>query len=236
MKTALTLTLTASLIATSLPAAAQFPFPPAPRYAPPPRQTPQYPSPPPRVSSDWSHVRAIEPGSRIRVSAVGLRDRDNQYFVSASDRTLTLLVLGVLPRSAKPLVLRLAGSHPELFIAPQKWMEFTDGKVHVNPDGVFIGSRKAADLSDIAKTVEAKDVAEVSAWVRDFRPRPTPVDPALVGAAALPLSALLLGCGDGGHCNAGVAWGTLIGVPVALGVVHAVRANHRETLEVVYRS
>jgi hypothetical protein len=236
MKRMLSLTLAVVLLFSPLPAQAQrlyFPPPPQQRYPPPPPQQPYAPAP----SSDWSHVRAIEPGSRIRVSAVGLGDRDHQYFVSASDRTLTVVVLGVLPRSAKPLVLRLAGSHPELFMAPQKWMEFADGKVRVNPDGVFIGGRKVADLVDIAKTVDAKDVAEVSAWVRDFRPRPIPVDPAVAGAAALlPLSALLLACGDGGHCNAGVAWGTIIGVPAGLAVVHAIRANHREKLEVVYRS
>lgn len=233
MKAALTLTLTASLIASSLPAAAQFPYRPPPRYPPPS----QYPPPPPAVRSDWTYVRAIEPRSRIRVSAVGLGDRDHQYFVSASDRTLTLLTVGALPRSAKQLVLKLAGSHPELFIRPEKWMEFAEGKVRANPDGVFVGSRKVADLSDVAKTVDAGDVAQVSVWVKDDRPRPIPIDPAVAGAAALlPLSALALACGDGGHCSSGVAWGVLIGMPVILGVVHAIRADRRQKLEVMYRA
>jgi hypothetical protein len=233
MKAALTLTLTAALVASSVPATAQFPYMPPPRYPPPS----QYPPPTPRVLSDWAYVRAIEPRSRIRVSAVGLADRDHQYFVSASNRTLTLLTVGALPRSAKQLVLRLAGSHPELFIGPEKWMEFADGKVRANPDGVFVGSRKVADLSDVAKTVDAGDVAEVSVWVRDDRPAPMPIDPGLAGAAAiLPLAALGLACGDGGHCSSGVAWGVLIGVPVVLGVVHAIRADRRQTLEVMYRA
>lgn len=233
MKAALTLTLTASLIASSLPAAAQFAYRPPPRYPPPS----QYPPPSPPVRSDWTYVRAIEPRSRIRVSAVGLGDRDHQYFVSASDRTVTLLTVGALPRSAKQLVLTLAGSHPELFMAPQQWMEFAEGKVRANPDGVFVGSRKVADLSDVAKTVDAGDVAEVSVWVKDDRPRPIPIDPAFAGAAALlPLSALALACGDGGHCSSGVAWGVLIGVPVILGVVHAIRADRRQKLEVIYRA
>jgi hypothetical protein len=233
MKTALTLTLTASLISSSLPAAAQFPYRPPPRYP----QPSQYSPPPPSVRSDWTYVRAIEPRSRIRVSAVGLGDRDHQYFVSASDRTLTLLTVGTLPRSAKQFVLRLAGSHPELFIRPEKWMEFAEGKVRANPEGVFVGSRKVADLGDVAKTVDVGDVAEVSVWVKDDRPRPIPIDPAVAGAAALlPLSALALACGDGGHCSSGVAWGVLIGVPVILGVVHAIRADRRQRLEVIYRA
>jgi hypothetical protein len=206
---------------------------------PPSRYTPpsQYPPPPHRVLSDWTQVRAIEPRSRIRVSAIGLGDRDHHYFVSASDRTLTLLTVGALPRSAKQFVLRLAGSHPEFFIGPEKWMEFADGKVRANPDGVFVGSRKVADLSDVAKTVDAGNVAEVSAWVKDDRPAPMPIDPGLAGAAAImPLSVLALACGDGGHCSSGVAWGVLIGVPVVLGVVHAIRADRRQRLDVIYRA
>jgi len=171
------------------------------------------------------------------VSAVGLGDRDHQYFVSASDRALTVLTVGALPRSAKELVLKLAGSHPELFIGPQKWMEFAEGKVRANPDGIFVGRRKVADLSDVAKTVDVGDVAEVSAWVKDDRPGPIPVDPGLAGAAALlPLSALALACGDGVHCSAGVVWGVLIGVRVVLEVVHAIRADRRQRLEVIYRA
>jgi hypothetical protein len=232
MKAVLTLTLTASLIASSLPAAAQLPFMPPPRYPPPY----QYPPPPPPVLSDWTHVRAIEPRSRIRVSAIGLADRDHQYFVSASDRTLTLLTVGALPRSAKELVMKLAGMHPEFFSAPEKWMEFSDGPVRATPDGLFVRGRKVASLTNVARTIDRGDVAEVSAWVKDDRPRPIPIDPALAGAAALlPLSALGLACGDGGRCSSGVAWGVLIGVPVVLGIVHAVRADRRQRLEVIYR-
>src|SRR5215510_12402624 len=159
MKAALPLTLIASLIAASTPAAAQFPYTPPPRYNQPPQQ---YPPPSlAAVSSDWTRVRAIAPRSPVRVTAVGLGDQDHQYFVSADDRSLTLLVLGDLPRSAKRLVIRLAGSHPEIFMAPARWMEFVDGKVRVNPDGVFVGKRKVADLSEIAKTIDAGEVAEV---------------------------------------------------------------------------
>src|SRR5262245_54133768 len=104
MKAALTLTLTASLIAPSLPAAAQFPYTPPPRYAPPP----QYPLQPAPISSNWARVRALAPGSRVSVAAVGLGGQDHQYFVSASDRTLTILLLDGLPRSAKHLAIQLA--------------------------------------------------------------------------------------------------------------------------------
>jgi hypothetical protein len=233
MKAALTLTLTASLIASSLPAAAQLPYMPRPRYIPPPQQAP----PPAAPVSNWTRVRAIAPGSQIRVTAIGLGDQDHQYFVSASDSALTLLLVGDLPRSAKRLAIKLAGTHPELFMLPDKWMEFSDGRARANPDGLFVGARKIADLGHVAKTIDSGDVAQVTASVKDDRPAPMSADPGLVAAAGvLPLSALALACGDGGHCSKGLGIGLLIGIPVAIGAVHALRANRRTRQEVIYRA
>jgi hypothetical protein len=228
MKAVLTLTLTTSLIASSLPAAAQFPYMPTPRY-----QSPtQYPPPPAPVSSDWTRVRAIEPRSRIRVTAVGLGDRDHQYFVSASDRAMTLLVVGGLPRTAKRLVLNLAGSHPELFVSPDKWAEYRDGKVRVNPDGLFIGNRKIADLSEIAKTVDAGDVAEVSAEV--VIPRaPHDIDqlsPVVGGAFVAGLYGTLAICKD--KCGS-AALLPILGAPIAAALILARRTPR--AMAVVYR-
>lgn len=237
MKRILSLTLAIVLLFSPLPAQAQrlyFPPPPPQRYAPPPPQQPYAPPP----SSDWAHVAAIAPGTKVTVSAVGLSGQDSQYFVSATDRVLTLLVLfdSDLSNRAKNFVIKLLGTHPEMFMSPTRWGEYRDGPVRVNPDGVFVRSRKVADLSDITKTIRAGDVAQVSTWVKDDRPAPMPIDPALAGTAAiLPISALALACGDGGHCSAGLAWGLLLGVPAALGIVHAVRASRRLRQEVIYR-
>jgi hypothetical protein len=231
MKTALTLTLTASLIATSLPAAAQFPFPPAPRYAPPPRQ--QYPPPAP-ASTNWTRVRAIAPRSPIRVTAVGLGDQDHQYFVSATDHALTLLTLGDLPRAAKRLALRLAGSHPELYEHPDQWAEFKDGKVRANPDGLFDCGRKIADLGDIAKTIDSGDVAEV--WAEGTAPRRPgrDIDPEAGGIAGLAFVGALFGtiavCKS--SCGSAAAL-PIIGAPIIAGILASRRSNH--TMELIYR-
>jgi len=232
MKAAVTLTLTASLLASSLPAAAQFPYRPPPRYQqPPPNTPPQFV--PVTFTSDWRRVRAIEPRSRIRVSAVGLGDRDHQYFVSASDRTITLLVVGHLSRTAKRLVLELAGSHPDLFTVPEKWMEFADGRVRVNPDGVFDGRRKVADLSDIAKTVNADDVAEVAAEEIVQRPRSRdlePLGPAVAGTFVAALYGTLVLCKD--RCGSAAIL-PILGLPILVGALVA-RKTPRE-MQVVYR-
>jgi hypothetical protein len=230
MKTALTLTLTASLLASSLPAAAQVPFMPPPRYAQPAPPPPYMPLAP--ILYNWTRVRAIEPRSRIRVSAIGLGDRDHQYFVSASDRTLTLLTLGGVPRVAKRLVLTLAGSHPELFISPDKWMEFREGDVRANPDGLFVGKRKIADLTDIARTVDAGDVAEVSAEVLIERPvrdidAPSPL---VLGSFLAALYGTVAICKD--KCGS-AALLPIIGIPVAVGIFAARKTAH--AMRVVYR-
>jgi hypothetical protein len=228
MTRALTFMLTI-LIVSSLPAAAQFPFMPPPRSNAPAQR---YPPPPPPVTSDWARVRAIPPRSPIRVTAVGLGDQDHQYFVSASDRALTLLVLGGLPRSAKPLVLKLVGSHPELFMLSQQWMEFTDRKVRVNPDGVFVGRRKVADLSEIAKTIDIGDVAEVAAEVVVEQP-PRDIEPSAVsiGAFFAALYGTMAICKD--KCGA-AALVPILGVPIAAGIFDARRTEH--AMRVVYRA
>ncbi len=225
VKPTVTLTLFASLVASSLPAAAQFPNMPQPRYA--------GPSLPRSVSSDWRQVRAIAPRTPIRVRAVGLTDQDHQYFVSASERTLTLLTVGSLPRSTKQLLLKLAGSHPDLFTAPEKWMAFSDGKARVNPDGVFVGNRKVADLGDVAKTISAGEVAEVSAEMTIDRP-PHDIDspsPAVIGSFFAALYGTMAVCKD--KCGSG-ALAVIIGVPIAVGMIAAGKTGH--AMQVVYRA
>ena len=230
MKAALPLTLVASLIAPSLSAAAQFPYSPPPRYNPPQQQYPL--SGPVPVTSDWTRVRAIAPRSPIRVTAVGLGDQDHQYFVSASDHSLTLLVVGDLPRAAKRLVIRLAGSHPEIFMAPTTWMEFAEGKARVNPDGVFVGKRKVADLSEIAKTVDAGDVAEVWAEVA-IEKRPHDIEapsPLVTGTFVAALYGTIAICKD--KCGAGALL-PILGAPIVAGIIAARRTPH--AMRIVYR-
>jgi hypothetical protein len=233
MKAALTLTLTASLIASSLPAAAQFSYLPPPRYTPPS----QYPPPPPTVLSDWTHVRALAPGSKVIVSAVGLGGQDDQYFVSATDHALTLLALvnADIPRPAKRFVIKLAGTHPDMFMSPQRWVEYRDGSVRVNPDGVFVRRRKVADLSEISKTIDAGEVAEVMKQVRAARQRrPYEASPAEGVAALVPFLGLsFLGCNS--QCGrAAIAVAAIGGPIIAAEIIAARKTNY--VSEVVYRA
>jgi hypothetical protein len=227
MKSMLPLTLTASLVASSLPAQAQVRYVPPPQYLPPQAPTP--------VPSNWARVRALAPGSRISVAAVGLGGQDQQYFVSASERTLTVLLVGGLPRSAKQLAIKLAATHPELFMLPEKWMEFSDGRVRANPDGLFVGGHKVADLGDIAKTIDAGDVFEVSRPSRDRLSQAPQIPPETQAAAAsIPLMVLILAKGH--RLEAAGTLGVLFGVPLAAALVVRKLRDGRGPQEIVYRA
>lgn len=224
MKSALSLALAASLLASSLPAQAQL------RYLYPPA----YPPPPP--PSDWSGVRAIAPGTKVSVGAVGLGGQDHQYFVSASDKTLTLLVLADvdLPRSARRLVIKVAATHPELFMDPTKWIEFSEGSARATPDGVFVRGHRIAGLSDITKTIDADEVAEVTRQVKGVRLRSQFEAPPAEGVAALVpfLGLSFLGCHN--QCGRAALAVAAIGGPIVAAAIIAARKGHYTT-EVVYR-
>jgi hypothetical protein len=186
--------------------------------------------------SDWSHVAAIAPGTKVAVSAVGLSGQDSQYFVSATDRELTLLVLfdSGLSRRAKDFVIKLAGTHPEMFTFPTRWAEYRDGSVRVNPDGVFVRARKVADLSEMTRVVRAGDVAEVARHVRaPRRPTSAGASPAEGIAALVPFLGLsFLGCHS--ECGRAAVAIAAIGAPIIAAEIIASRKAHDET-ETVYR-
>jgi hypothetical protein len=220
MKPARSLALAASLVASALPAQAQ----------------PRYVQLQPNVSN-WSHVRAIAPGSKVIVSAVGLGGRNGQYFLSATDRSLTLLIPddADLPRPAKRFVIELAETHPDIFTSPQRWAEYRDGRVRVNPDGVFLRARKVAGLDEIAKTIDAGEVAEVAKRVRAQRRSHDSGAPPAEGVAALVpfLGLSFLGCHN--ECGRAAITIAAIGAPIiAAEILAARRAGY--TTEVVYRA
>src|SRR5262245_26982131 len=115
---------------------------------------------PSQPSSDWARVRSINAGARIRAVYIGRR-QDQQYFVAATDEAMTLLTPEHLPRVARKAVIEIAATQPGFFSAT-KWMEFTDGPVRINPDGIWLKGHRIAAIQDVVTTVERGDVAEVS--------------------------------------------------------------------------
>jgi hypothetical protein len=131
-------------------------------------------------------------------------------------------------------VIKVAGTHPEMFMAPQKWVEYRDGPVRVNPDGVFVRGRKVADLSEITRTIDAGEVAEVAKQVKAHRRRDFGASPAEGIAALVPFLGLgFLGCHN--ECGRAAVAVAAIGGPIIAGEIIAARKADYTT-EIVYRA
>jgi len=221
MKSVLSLALVTSLLLPSLPAAAQ-----------PPRQLST------SRLSNWSRVRAIVAGSRISASYVGRR-QEHQYFVAATDETLTVLTPERLPRAARKVLVEIAEGEPGFF-SPNKWTEITRGATRVTPDGIWVKGHRVAALQDVVATIERGDVYEVSQEIRVRRPPPprqpfVGFDPnAEVGAASgLAGGMLTLAlCRD--RCPSWVYAAGFFAPIVAAAIIKA-RHTERET-DLIYRA
>ena len=219
MRRTLSLALIGSFLLPSLPLAAQVPPPSFPQIA------------------NWSRVRTISAGAPIHVAYVGRR-KGHQYFVSATDEQLVILMPDHLPRSARHALIEIAETQPGFFTAT-KWMEFTTGSVRVNPDGIWVKSHRIAGLEDFVATVDRGEVAEVSRDIFVRRPRPmiapAQVDPE-TGAAVMSGAGtfLLTAAACKGRCSEWVLAAAFVGPMIAVAVLLA-RHRDRDT-ELVYRA
>jgi hypothetical protein len=217
MKSVLSFGLIASFLASALPAHAQ-------------------PLPPPRLSN-WSRVATISAGTRINAVYIGRR-QGQQYFISADDDSMTLLMPDRLPRAARKVLIGIAERARSFFTAT-KWMEFKDGTTLVTPDGIFVKGRRIAALEDVVATVARGDVAEVSQEILVRRRRaPAPPfgpDPGVEIAAAAGTAGLLAtyaACRD--RCS---EWILLAGFIAPIVAVPILLSQHREReIQLVYRA
>lgn len=183
MKPVVAIALVICLVGTSLPAAAQ----------------------PPSASqlSNWGRVRTIVPGTRIAIGIAG-PDEVQQYFLDATDDTVTLLDLTNrdLPRDARRTLVRIAETRPGLFTAT-RWTEATDGRVRVNQDGVFVNGHRIAALEDMVRTIDRGDVGEVyrlrRAQAGRSGPRDIALPPEVMAGTVLATSGVAAACHA--HCD-----------------------------------
>jgi hypothetical protein len=218
MKSAVALTLAISLIGTSLPAAAQ-PLSAA-------------------HLSNWGRVRTIVPGTRISIGIAG-PDEVNQYFLDASDDAITLLDLTNrdLPRDARRTLIRIAETRPSLFTAT-KWMEVTDGHIHVNQDGVFVKGHRVAALEDIVRTVDRGDVGEVYRLRRSQPQRTGPRDvalpPEVVAGTILAATGVAASCRQ--RCDGAGGFLLMMGALFGPAIGWRMYRDHQRVPELVYRA
>lgn len=197
-------------------------------------QSPQFYRPP---NSNWARVRAMSAGESIQAAYVGRR-HGHQYFVAATDETLTVLTPDGLPRSARKMLIEIAESQPGFFTTTT-WMELTKGAVRINPDGIWLKNHRIAGLQDFVTTVDRGDVAEV--WhevfvhrVRVAPPLGAPDPDAAAGATAGVAGGLLTYAACKGSCP---SWLYVAGFVAPMVAVAVLLAHHRDhETELVYRA
>jgi hypothetical protein len=219
VKPTLSLALIAALIVPTLPTPAEAqPLPPLPR-------------------SNWYLVGTISAGTPIQAAYVGRR-QGHQYFISATDDVMTILMPDRLPRSARKALIEIASTTPRL-LTGTTWFESTVGSVRVTPDGIFVKKRRIAAVDDVVITIARKNVAEVSQEIlvpHHRRPQPPygPDPGAEVGALSGVASGLLTAAACKDRCPAFVLLAGFIGPIVAVPFLLS-RQRDRE-IELVYRA
>jgi hypothetical protein len=118
--------------------------------------------------SDWSRVRDLGPGTEIVVIVIG-QPPATRYLITQDESRLTVLNVSVatLPVSARNELRGVASHHAEYFAAAQQGRTFVLGKsVRLEPHGVFVADRRAADLTQIIEHVGRHDVVEIDTTER----------------------------------------------------------------------
>jgi len=149
MRSAVSLVLVASLVATELPAAAG-------------------------QSDDagWTGVRKLAPGKAVILT---IKDAPaiTRQLVAADDSTLTVLNADTpaLTADAANVLRRAASIHPNYLDGARNGGRFVLEKdVRVEPDGVFVADRKLADLAQVVERYERSDVREIATPMTESNP------------------------------------------------------------------
>ena len=188
--------------------------------------------------SDWSRVRKLAPGTEVILttdrSAPGRR-----YFVSADDSSLTVLNLTdpSLPAAAARALREIASQHGEYFEGAARGGTYLVDNLRLASAGVFVADRKIADLQRVVQTSARKEISRIETRRKGRG----------VWGQLGPLGGYFVGAMSGGYvaglaCQAAVGrdrcdtgaflTGALVGG--IAGVSYGLLAANRETQEIVY--
>jgi hypothetical protein len=190
---------------------------------------------------EWSRVRKLAAGTEIIVTVEGSQP-GGRYVVRVDDSNLTVLNVAdpALPAAVKPVLRRVASSHPDYLSAAQQGGTFLlEQSVRLRPDGVFVGDRKVADRGQVIETIARDDVAEIKTRRkgRGVWGHLGPLGGYFVGALSGGVVAGIACQAAAGRdrCDSGAFLIGALGGGIA-GGVYGFRAANRETEDVIYRA
>lgn len=187
----------------------------------------------------WSRARSLLPGTEVLVTTNASR-RALRYVLSVDETGISVIDLSdaALPRTVESVLRKIAANHPEYFTAARHSGYVLDKNVRLNPDGVFEGDRRLADLEQIVRSIPRPGIVELRLAHASIAPS--------VGAGFLiGLGAGFLlgtlndcsGCDDPGLVTlGGTIWGAGLGAAGGL-VIGSIKASSpSEAGAVVYRA
>jgi len=183
---------------------------------------------------EWRSVATLEPGQTITVTTRAGASAERDY-VSSDDAVVTLLnpnAPGVPDEAARELR-HVARTHPDYLDGARAGRGFGWNSIRVSQDGVFVGTRKVAELQQVLETRSKSEVKEVTRLRRGrgFWGHLGPIGGYFVGAmgtvAVESLVCRAVRCDDGAAMV-----GMLVGG--VAGGAYGAYAAHRETEEIVY--
>jgi len=135
---------------------------------------------------DWPSIRRLTPGTSVVISLANGTPLTGRLLI-ASDTSLTVLDVTdpLLPVDVREALEDLAVHHAGELGGGRRQASFVNGEVRIAADGVFVGTRKIAERSDVVRSVQRLDVVEVVA------PRPNPHVGLWIGVGAA-LAAVLI--------------------------------------------
>jgi len=188
--------------------------------------------------SDWSRVRKLAPGTEVILTTEGSAP-GRRYFVSADDSSLTVLNLtdSSLPAATARALREIASQHREYFEGAARGGTYLVDNLRLASAGVFVADRKIADLQRVVQTSARKEISRIETRRKGRG----------VWGHLGPLGGYFVGAMSGGYaaglaCQAAVGrdrcdtgaflTGALVGG--IAGVSYGLLAANRETQEIVY--
>jgi hypothetical protein len=187
------------------------------------------------AESDWSRVRKLVAATEVVVTVQGAQP-GKRYFVRADESDLTVLnpTDPTLPRTAMRGLMDMASNQPEYFTARKGTL--VNKELRVGPDGVFVADRKVADLGQIVERIARTDVVTVRTKIRSGHQ-------ALGGALGTVggfFAGSLVGAAIEGPCACDMPGfkGQLVGAPLGAiaGGIFGYLAFSNKTEDVIYRA
>lgn len=191
----------------------------------------------------WTRVTKLAPGTEVILTTRGSMSASRVFVLADGSGIIALNLTGPsLPAVVTKTLRRMASESPERFAAISRGAGFTDGDVHVGPDGVLVTGQRVASLNDILDRTSRVDVLEI----RTAKSRSIGLRGA-AGALIGTVGGFFLGAVTGSaienklhpcHCDDPGLIGALVGAPIGAigGGVLGYYASRHVAQDVIYRA